>query len=54
MADNRTVYHPTFRGVTRVVAKDVEQDWKDAGWRYTPIPEDKAPEPDPDPVEDQE
>lgn len=54
MADTRTVYHPTFRTVTREVPKDNEKDWKAAGWRFTPIPEDKAPEPDPDPVEDSE
>ena len=46
MADNRTVYHPVFKGVTREVPKDAEQDWKAAGWRFTPI-RDKAPAPEP-------
>lgn len=48
MADNRTVYHPVFKGVTREVPKDTEQDWKSAGWRFTPI-RTKAPEPEPAP-----
>lgn len=42
MPDKRTVYHPTFRDVTREVPSDVEKDWKAAGWRFTPIPD---PEP---------
>ena len=46
MADTRTVYHPVFKSVTREVAKDAEQDWKSAGWRFTPIRE-KAPQPEP-------
>lgn len=41
----RTVYHPTFPDVTREVDQDVEKDWKAAGWRFTPIPKDKAAEP---------
>ena len=45
MADNRTVYHPVFKGVTREVPKGAEQDWKAAGWRFTPIRE-KPPEPE--------
>lgn len=52
MADTRTVYHPVFKSVTREVAKDTEQDWKSAGWRFTPIRE-KSPEPEaaPEPVD---
>ena len=48
MADTRTVYHPVFKSVTREVAKDTEQDWKAAGWRFTPI-RDSKPEPAPEP-----
>lgn len=51
MADKRTVYHPTFPDVTRVVSSDVEKDWKAAGWRFTPIP-DPEPEAAPEPAGD--
>jgi hypothetical protein len=44
----RTVYHPTFRNVTREVDEAREKDWKAAGWRFTPI-RDKAPTPEPEP-----
>ena len=44
----RTVYHPTFRNVSREVPDDAEKDWKAAGWRFTPI-RDRKPEPAPEP-----
>jgi len=38
----KTVYHPTFSDVTHEVAEKDAGQWKDAGWRFTPIADDKT------------
>ena len=41
-----TVYHPTFRTVTRTGLSDAQREaHKAAGWRMTPIPADADTEP---------
>lgn len=38
----RTVHHPVFTDVAFEVADDKAQEWKAAGWRFTPIPAVKS------------
>lgn len=44
----RTVYHPIFSDVSFEVGEVAAQEWKAAGWRFTPIAKPESqPEPKP-------